>query len=457
MNWTLAPGAATSLGQASPAAVQAAAAKLRVNIPTGEWLVGRNLYWPKPDVRFRKSARVWRNELAAYMAASVPEHCVDGWSYLGRALQSHMRGDLDSARHLAYYAELRAGIALLASQGIGVFNGVNVVLDGSGKLIKLPSAPALNPAGKKRRAGTHQAVWLFLEEWSPRSAGLLERIITPEGYDLAEWLERARLRLTWSSIGPKLLKSWGLDLQRLSEDREARNEASYLPTRIRKRPQLAPGPIGNFVVEMWNALRPATHSPFDSLDRDLLRHTLRLAISSTRSRAARNDALQRSVNAAVAEVLPPSDTSGEPPSPHAQLREFLLADDSEQPSPILSRAAELLPAADPDHHLAVIARAVLLLRVATGATRRLLFDAGIASDNLEPWIVELGIDRGLWAEYPEDADITILWSDIREALEDVLDEASKPPATVFDLLDSCSNPLSRLGGCELVPIWALTP
>src|ERR1700685_1183046 len=57
--------------------------------------------------------------LSQYIAASCILHCSDGWSYLGKAIMSLLRGDPHRCRHLAYYAELRAVMSLVATEGIG--------------------------------------------------------------------------------------------------------------------------------------------------------------------------------------------------------------------------------------------------------------------------------------------------------------------------------------------------
>jgi hypothetical protein len=67
--------------------------------------------------------------LAQYIAASSILHCADGWSYLGRAINCLLKGDPHRVVHLAYYAELRAALSLLASEAIGVFSRNNFVID----------------------------------------------------------------------------------------------------------------------------------------------------------------------------------------------------------------------------------------------------------------------------------------------------------------------------------------
>ena len=56
-------------------------------------------------------------KLADYAAASIPLHLSDGWCLLARAAGAVTNGDWPNAIHLGYYAELRAAMALLATQG----------------------------------------------------------------------------------------------------------------------------------------------------------------------------------------------------------------------------------------------------------------------------------------------------------------------------------------------------
>src|ERR1700722_668599 len=69
----------------------------------------------KNDVR---SNRINVRNLSQYIVASCLLHSTDGWSYLGKAILALMRGDPHRSRHLAYYAELRAAMSILASEGI---------------------------------------------------------------------------------------------------------------------------------------------------------------------------------------------------------------------------------------------------------------------------------------------------------------------------------------------------
>ena len=88
------------------------------------------------------------------IAIRGPLHCIDGWGYLGRSLSALAAGNAHAARHLAYYAELRAALSILASQGIGIFNGRNAVVDQSGSVMWIKDEP------------THQMCWEVIEFWA---------------------------------------------------------------------------------------------------------------------------------------------------------------------------------------------------------------------------------------------------------------------------------------------------
>src|SRR5690554_4022269 len=53
------------------------------------------------------------------VALTIPSHCMDGWNFVARSMEAALSGDFHAARHLAYYAQLRAGMCILANLGIG--------------------------------------------------------------------------------------------------------------------------------------------------------------------------------------------------------------------------------------------------------------------------------------------------------------------------------------------------
>jgi len=99
------------LGQASSHAIRSIFYDLINNFSNDSWLDLSNRYRDKCITNIHNDlqrGQLSNKDLAQYIAASAPLHCFDGWSYLGRAIECHCRGDTNNARHLAYYAELRA-------------------------------------------------------------------------------------------------------------------------------------------------------------------------------------------------------------------------------------------------------------------------------------------------------------------------------------------------------------
>ena len=121
---------------ANRSGVQNAISQLSVHWKKGSWIARSNRYRKEADKEVRTDEKSGRGvagaQLAQYVAASAIVHCYDGWSYLGRALEAEMAADPDAAIHLAYYAELRAAMALLASEGIGVFDAHHAVVSNIG-------------------------------------------------------------------------------------------------------------------------------------------------------------------------------------------------------------------------------------------------------------------------------------------------------------------------------------
>lgn len=100
---------------------------------TSKWVGKQNRYVLDTKKRIAAESKAGAlkkpRHLSQYIAASCLLHCTDGWSYLGKPISSLLRGDPHGARHLAYYAELRAAMSLLATTGVGVFDRYHFVID----------------------------------------------------------------------------------------------------------------------------------------------------------------------------------------------------------------------------------------------------------------------------------------------------------------------------------------
>jgi hypothetical protein len=439
----------TILRRSNKNAVQAVLGRLALHIRRGRWLGNNNTYRLNC---IRVLEKKWRGHLrpinhrhlSEYIIASAPLHCTDGWSFLGRALDCHAQGDSDAARHLAYYAELRGAMSLLAAEGIGIFYRRHFVLGSPLRCLEF------------KRGGTHEGAWLALEHWAGlrRSADLLANVIEPAGIRLADWLEAfPGASTTWRPIGAEWLKSWGLDLRRLSDDREARNEASYRPTCVNARALLDVLDSSSFMHSLWVVCEPSAPSRFELLDRHLLRLSLEQAFEAVTGKKAKDD--PSDFGSRVATMLYRVAPSGLPTD---EWRRFLARDVQAEDSVLTTEARGTVAVRDPRHHIQVMARAALLLRVATGACALLLREAGFGRSELEFWWKNLGEERGLWEPGDEPDELLNLWADVDMALGDMHQ---------WEISNSGTNAsyarwhreqlyaISVLGECERIVLWGL--
>jgi hypothetical protein len=423
--------------------------RLASHIRRGRWLGNNNIYRTNCIQVLEKPRRgqvrpINHRHLSEYIAASAPIHCTDGWSFLGRAIDCHAQGDPEAARHLSYYAELRGAMSLLAAEGIGIFSGRHFVLESPLRCEPL------------KRGGTHAVAWLALEHWAglKRSTELLATIIEPGGISLAEWLEAfPGARPTWQPLGSEWLKTWGLDLRRLSDDRDARNEASYRPTCLSARVFLDVLDSSRFMRSLWTICEPSTPSRFELLDRHLLRLSLEEAFEAVTGKKAKDDPFEfgRRIEAMLAAVAP----SGLPMS---EWRRFLTRNVQPDDPTLTIEASGTVTPRNPRHHIQVLARAALLLRMATGACGLLLREVGFGCSELEFWWKSIGEERGLWEPGNEPDQLPDLWADVEVALDGILQwEMSNSEADVSYARWRRERPyaICVLGECERIALWGL--
>jgi len=347
-----------------------------------------------------------------------------------------MRGDPDTARHLAYYAELRAAMSLLGSQGVGILDKTHFVA--------LPGATL----GQVRKA-THPATWLVLSHWAARTAArdLLGRIFQPMGVPLRDWMDALPGLAGWQVVGSGWLRQWGIDLQHLSNDRFARNEASYRPTRLRgQRSQGSLDSMG-YVSDFWGLFDPSPGSPFDGLDRHFLRESLERVFEANGLDRKTSEAAVRQL---VRDLLPGHG--------NAELFiRFLLREVAEKTPSIFDHASSDSSIDQETHHLEVTSRAALLLRVATGSAAEFIGRDGTSREDIKYWWEDFGVDRGFWRESDEMDSLDDLYEDITEALD--LSQAWRHGAdkSRMNLLAGFPRSVSILTQCERIALWSMAP
>jgi hypothetical protein len=387
-----------------------------------------------PDV----SAPVAADAPAFFAAASIL-HLEDGYSYAGRSIGALLRGDRGCASHMAYYAELRAALSLLAANGL---------------LTRDTVVFALGPGGALRRAtpglGTHRLAWRLLDHWTRRTAALdlLGHALRPFNVPLRDWLDAAaviELAAPAQATAQHWLRAWSLDLQRMDADHVARNRFSYDPTRLFPRPAFAPEP---FVARTWRLLEPTPGNPFEAFDRHLLRAIVDFIVATTVAQSAAQEAER-------ADGDPPTALAATP----GEARERYIASARAQAGDgpwegFLRRTgphAEDAPlvhfaATRSDNPWCLLSRALILLRVAAGAVRHGMGAAGvIGAPELAEWAHALSLERSLVAAAVDD--LHDLWEDIEVALDHL---AARPPPTPWT-----QSMLRQLETSERVALWAL--
>lgn len=385
------------------------------------------------------------SDVVEYVAASGPTHVIDAWSLLSRAVEAALRGDNYGAIHFAYYAELRAAVALLACEGIGIFNRLHPIVKSNGQTESGIEIEAWDQKKKKfrpRRSGTHQAVWLALRFWVSleTAADLLDELVSPAGFSVGDWAKACGKPTPTGAIAQRWMTTWGLDLSVLDDDHNSRNLASYRPFEFRRCPPLDAIEVVEFVEELWRLFEPSVGSRFQSLERLLLRRTLR-GLGGTNPTHAQISGL------------------GLDPIAAADWATFLAAPAADDPK--LFSLAELANSVDdPRCHLAIISRAALLLSVATGAARRLLTRASYTAATIQFWWQQHGLRRGLWDSANSPADPLDLWADIEASLDAARDwrrDVTAAAASIRDWRRVNSLVLDDFGAIELAGMWGLMP
>jgi hypothetical protein len=378
---------------------------------------------PFPDGSIPNVSALQRMSLphvAETLAARGPLHCADGWGYLGRAIAALIAGDGHAVRHLAYYAELRAALSILSSQGIGVFNGLNFVVDATG-------APQVIP----RRQGTHVDCWNAISAWAslPGASEALAGSIDIGGMSLWEGMQEFFASPSSTAVGSQLIQEWGFDLNFGARDRRTRNLASYNPNALSAAPLTVHDDVV-FVRAFWECFEPSIYM----LERHMLRKMLEM---EQRGIDPLNGAAHLSRYGRIDQRLQSAVTL-----------DFLQRQEDGADSLLLTEAAD---ATFPGLPRPMIARAGLLLRLATSMAQRNMREASLSFDpQLTPWWAALGEERGFWAAGDPPEEFDELWSDVEVAIEEV-DGVDRSNRRVWLL--ALPSSAQRLSESERVVLW----
>ena len=206
--------------------------------------------------------------------------------------------------------------------------------------------------------------------------------------------------------------------------------------------------IVNFVIDTWRTLEPEA-APFASVDSQFLRLSLeRTYFGTTGQRPSSDPAGYLNTIDSVLSAQSISHLQAE------RLRYFLKREVDPEDAPILGFAVGSSDPSDPGCHFNVLSRAALMLRMATGASTRMLRAAEIQPQEYSFWWSRIGLDAGLWPEAPDPEDVAEYWVEISESLQVLEEWAEQGPASesFHDLVRSCGGSLHKMAAMELVGV-----
>ncbi len=424
----------------SRAATQQTFGRLKRYFKNENWLGARNRYAKdcidkiSVDCPKRSPHRITgprKSQLAEYIAASIPLHCIDGWSFLGKAIISHATGDAGACKHFAYYAQLRAVMSLLASDGIGVFDNKHFsIIRANGRTSDL-YGPVKNR--------THLLVRNQFTDWisHPDSGRLFQQIIRPQGIPLEIWFSEISAS-PLNYLANDWLQHWGYDIRTLGMDQSARNQASYRPSGLSN--DLTYKNAGQIKTSMeiveniWRMCLASGNGTFvadvfllrKSWEKHVGRQLTQNEVSQTLENLGINDPEQSNLNQVFSRRLQQHDPM------------------------LIVEANKKGKTSDSDYHIQMMGRATLLLRLATGAGMKLIRDTHITKGDLKFWWQTLGENYGLWEPGQEDP-ISDMWTEVEAALEGMCD-SSTSVSNHYEWRSKFATQLLALSGCERIPL-----
>jgi len=441
----------TAVQQASPRTIQQAFKRrvVKDHLPKQRWLGLLNRYRKdtisnlsddlNPSIT---SNSIKPNQLAEYISVSTVTHCFDSWNYFSRSIESVLSGDTLTAIHLAYYSELRAVMSLMATQGIGIYDNKHIWFDRSGSYHRI--------------TGTHNTNAIadaIIKEWAntPASKDLIFNIINVNSISLDRWVNAtgySHLNSILQFLLKDWLEKWSMDLN-LREDKNIRNEISYRPKIHEESVDFKV--LIEKIVLIWEACEPSNSGSFRILDL----HLLRVVLDEIYGQYRRNIMQQNpmSINEFVINTKNNLGLNRED-----ALQRFLSDINPRNDHFVLVNAKKNVKRDNSYCYsydcIPIICRALLLLRLATGATEKFL-DKSITRELTRFWWQNIGLNLGLWSDGNEPDDFKDLYQDIADAVEDL--DFSNPSHwdSLKTTTDVYAPELMKLKQFQRVGLWGI--
>ena len=355
------------------------------------------------------TSRLTNDQVNTYLSSSALLHLLDGWTYFSHAIESLLKGDSGIAIHLSYYAELRATLSFLASEGIGIFNSHHFCLTSANRIIENP--PVQN-------SGTHQFTWDVIEKWvnsniKPNTNDIL-KVFSVNNKNFEEWSNAFPYSSPSNSllIVKNWLKKWNFDVNYFRNDREMRNSVSYRPQRLLNTPTYSLNTVIENLGSIWELLEPEQNNRFHVLDKYLLRLYLQEIYKNLPGQIR----LTNTLESLIIETLNRLGLN------HDQSLINFLKDTSQISHCLFVEAGKdaINPTTGMLNAMSVISRSLLMLRISTGNISLIYKKAGITKTELGFLWESFGTENGLWESGGAPSDFETLWEDIKDYIDDTL-------------------------------------
>jgi len=402
------------INNASANAVRSGLIEIKNNyLPNSEFLPNTNPLKLNTDDaiknHFNRTTLINPDDAKAYLAASALLHCFDGWNYLSSSIENLLKGDNAISIHLAYYAELRATSSFLATEGIGVFNYKHFCISSSSAIIGNPSLRPNND-----RYPTHTFVWDALDAWIKNTAKPSDALkyFSFSGKTFEEWINHIPIANTIATAPLFLrdwLKDWSFDINRFKDDRSDRNIFSYRPS-VNRDFNLADLSLKlNQLNNFWKALEPSTSNRFSLLDKYLFK----ILINKIHSILVQSGS-RYTINQFIDDTFTNARLSID-----ISLKQIIINDIKH--SLIENAKDSTIDSSGYPKPFSIIARAILMLRLSSGATAFMLKHARISKAELDFYWNVVGVEYGFWHPSNPPANFTELWSQINDSILDLED------------------------------------
>lgn len=371
-----------------------------------------------------------RDHLADYAAASSLLHCSDAWSILGNATQCLLAGNLSQAIHLVYYSEFRSALSLMNSTGVIVAN------DGAAS-VSTDAVFGIRPGS------SHQLLWQVFAEWcgSAETQALVGETMTFHKVPMTRWASIAAKGGTGAPVVAELLRRWGVDLQNLGSDRDARNLASYNPSHLYEDAGADYGSWAKATAASTTAyLEPDSRAGFPAVDNALFLTVLTSTVGDSQ------DQLRR-----VLRAVYNSNFEAE------RVLNLIVTQRSAGPS-LIDKATQLASTAGITLSTveSMLGRALILGRLATGLASNLQRRAGVDRDRFSWWSTDLAVRQGFWLATDRPDKLEDMWADLETGLDDLDSVNFAQPSGTFEIHDSASYGMVTATGLARVAVWSLS-